>query len=107
MSHQPLVKQTVGRKPESRGNLNGVITKIERTTTRGVHKVEFSMFDISDEDFLLLQECINSREAWQIEIRPTPHAPDVVDSAASSDISHASEVSASEADTKPATTQVM
>jgi len=39
--------------------------------------------------------------------RPTKHAPDVVDSAASVSISPASEVSASEADSTPATTQVM
>ena len=39
--------------------------------------------------------------------RPTKHAPDAVDSAASSDISTTSEVSASEADSTPATTQVM
>jgi hypothetical protein len=37
----------------------------------------------------------------------TKHAPDVVDSAASVSISIASEVSASEADSTPATTQVM
>jgi len=41
------------------------------------------------------------------EIRPTKHAPDVVESAASSEISTTSEVSASEADSSPATTQVM
>ncbi len=40
-------------------------------------------------------------------IRPTKHAPDVVESAASSGISPASEVSASEAESNPATTQVM
>ena len=40
-------------------------------------------------------------------IRPTKHAPDVVESAASVSISPASEVSASEAESKPATTQVM
>ena len=39
--------------------------------------------------------------------RPTKHAPDVVESAASSDISPASEVSASDGDSNPATTQVM
>ena len=39
--------------------------------------------------------------------RPTKHAPDVVESAASVSISAASEVSASEADSTPATTQVM
>ena len=39
--------------------------------------------------------------------RPTKHAPDVVESAASVSISHASEVSASEAESNPATTQVM
>mgnify|MGYP000940748333 CR=1 FL=1 len=38
---------------------------------------------------------------------PTKNAPDVVESAASSDISTASEVSASEAESKPAITQVM
>ena len=37
----------------------------------------------------------------------TKHAPDVVESAASVSISTASEVSASEADSTPATTQVM
>lgn len=37
----------------------------------------------------------------------TKHAPDVVESAASSNILPASEVSASEAESKPATTQVM
>lgn len=37
----------------------------------------------------------------------TKHAPDVVDSAASVSISPASEVSASEADSTPVTTQVM
>ena len=37
----------------------------------------------------------------------TKHAPDVVESAASSDIPATSEVSASEAESKPATTQVM
>lgn len=37
----------------------------------------------------------------------TKHAPDVVDSAASVSISIASEVSASEVDSTPATTQVM
>ena len=37
----------------------------------------------------------------------TKHAPDVVESAASSEISPASEVPASEAESKPATTQVM
>jgi len=40
-------------------------------------------------------------------IHPTKHAPDVVDSAASVSIPPASEVSASEADSTPATTQVM
>ena len=44
---------------------------------------------------------------WQFVSRPTKHAPDVVESAASSEISTASEVSASEADSSPATTQVM
>ena len=39
--------------------------------------------------------------------RPTKHAPDVVESAASVSISHASEVSASEAESTPSTTQVM
>jgi glycine/serine hydroxymethyltransferase len=39
--------------------------------------------------------------------RPTKHAPDVVESAASVSIPPASEVSASEADSTPATTQVM
>lgn len=38
---------------------------------------------------------------------PTKHAPDVVESVASVSISTASEVSASEADSSPATTQVM
>ncbi len=41
------------------------------------------------------------------EFRPTKHAPDVVESAASVSISTTSEVSASEADSSPATTQVM
>lgn len=41
------------------------------------------------------------------ERRPTQHAPDVVESAASVSIFPASEVSALEADTTPATTQVM
>ena len=39
--------------------------------------------------------------------RPTKHAPDVVESAASVSIFPASEVPASEADSTPATTQVM
>ena len=39
--------------------------------------------------------------------RLTKHAPDVVESAASVSISPASEVSASEAESTPATTQVM
>ncbi len=39
--------------------------------------------------------------------RLTKHAPDVVESATSSDILPASEVSASKADSTPATTQVM
>jgi hypothetical protein len=39
--------------------------------------------------------------------RPKKHAPDVVESAASVSISPSSEVSASEADSNPATTQVM
>jgi hypothetical protein len=38
---------------------------------------------------------------------PTKHAPDVVESAASVSILPASEVSASEADSTPSTTQVM
>ena len=49
-------------------------------------------------------------EFWSLvllESRPTKHAPDVVESAASSDISPASEVSALEAGSTPATTQVM
>lgn len=43
----------------------------------------------------------------ELERRRTKHAPDVVESAASVIISPASEVSASEADSTPATTQVM
>ena len=43
----------------------------------------------------------------EIQRRPTKHAPDVVESAASVSISPASEVSASEADSTPAPTQVM
>ena len=43
----------------------------------------------------------------EIEFRPTKHAPDVVESEASSDIYRTSEVSASEAEPTPATTQVM
>ena len=42
-----------------------------------------------------------------LEAHLTKHAPDVVESEASSEISTASEVSASEADSTPATTQVM
>ena len=45
--------------------------------------------------------------ASQIEAHLTKHAPDVVESAASSEILPASEVSASEADSNTATTQVM
>ena len=42
-----------------------------------------------------------------LEAHLTKHAPDVVEFAASVSIHHASEVSASEADSTPATTQVM
>lgn len=42
-----------------------------------------------------------------ISVCPTKHAPDVVESAASVGISPTSEVSASEAESNPATTQVM
>ncbi len=45
--------------------------------------------------------------ALKRKICPTKHAPDVVDSAASVSIFPASEASASEADSTPATTQVM
>ena len=45
--------------------------------------------------------------ALKRKICPTKHAPDVVESAASVSISTASEVSASKADSSPATTQVM
>lgn len=44
---------------------------------------------------------------WLFMPHLTKHAPDVVDSVASVSISPASEVSASEADSTPATTQVM
>ncbi len=43
----------------------------------------------------------------ELEERLTKHAPDVVESTASVGVSPASEVSASEADSTPATTQVM
>ncbi len=43
----------------------------------------------------------------RVDRRPTKHAPDVVESAASISISTASEVSAPEAESTPATTQVM
>lgn len=42
-----------------------------------------------------------------LKVCPTKHAPDVVESAASVSIPTASEVSVSEADSTPATTQVM
>ncbi len=48
-----------------------------------------------------------SEQVEKFNSRPTKHAPDVVESAASSEISTTSEVSASEADSSPATTQVM
>jgi len=48
-----------------------------------------------------------SEQTEKFNSRRTKHAPDVVESAASSDISHASEVSASKAGSTPATTQVM
>ena len=61
-----------------------------------------------------LAECLELIERTQrlfgvsaYEIRPTKHAPDVVESAASVSISPASEVSAPEAVSTPATTQVM
>ena len=47
------------------------------------------------------------RELSYAETRLTKHAPDVVDSAASVSISPASEVSTSQAESTPATTQVM
>jgi len=46
-------------------------------------------------------------EDCQRKCLPTKHAPDVVESAASVGIFPASEVSASEAESTPATTQVM
>ena len=47
------------------------------------------------------------RTTVEYRVCPTKHAPDVVDSAASVSISPALEVSASEAESTPATTQVM
>lgn len=49
----------------------------------------------------------NKLVVFQQVSRPTKHAPDVAESAASVSISTASEVSASKADSTPATTQVM
>jgi len=43
----------------------------------------------------------------RVKVCPTKHAPDVVESAASVSIFPTSEVSASEAESQPATTQVM
>lgn len=54
-----------------------------------------------------LESCPKPRTWREYSICPTKHAPDVVESVASSDILPASEVSASEADSTPATTQVM
>lgn len=48
----------------------------------------------------------SSGKLWQMS-RPTKHAPDAVESAASVSISPTSEVSALQADSTPATTQVM
>lgn len=58
------------------------------------------IFELADIDLPKYRYCAES-------VCPTKHAHDVVESAASSDISTASEVSASEAESKPATTQVM
>ena len=52
-------------------------------------------------------EHLTAQVSYELEVCPTKHAPDVVESAASSEISPASEVPASEAESKPATTQVM
>ena len=69
-----------------------------------------------DSDGRLLPACVKCSECGEWlrpeefasgECLPTKHAPDVVVSAASASISPASEVSASEADSSPVTTQVM
>jgi len=52
-------------------------------------------------------EMTDEQKEYWLSRRPTKHAPDVVDSGVSNDISPASEVPASEAESTPATTQVM
>ena len=79
-------------------------------------KTGYSLVDTyelsKDDEALLLKLGVNGVECCKRCARVaiahlTKHAPDVVESAASSEIPNASEVSASEADSTPATTQVM